>query len=117
MCGRFALSIDEDALLRFIRLINPVQIPLRYNIAPTQAILTVLRDPQGYAGHTMRWGLIPPFMRERPPGSPLINARAESLFSKPSFREPAAMYRCLIPTSGFYEWEKESRQACLFRPA
>ncbi len=117
MCGRFALSIDQDALMRFIRLVNPVQLPLRFNIAPTQTILVAVAAPGGRAGRDMRWGLIPPFMRTRPPGRPLINARAESVFSKPSFREPVALHRCLIPATGFYEWEKETRQAWLFRPA
>jgi len=117
MCGRFALSIDEDALMRFIRLLSPPQLSLRFNIAPTQPVLVAMDSAQGRTAHTVRWGLIPPFMRTRPPGSPLINARAESLFSKPSFREPAAQHRCLIPATGFYEWEKATRQAWLFRPA
>ncbi len=117
MCGRFALSIDEDALMRFIRLLNPAQLPLRFNIAPTQPILTVVAVPGGRVARDMRWGLSPPFMRQRPPSRPLINARAETLFHKPSFSAPAREQRCLIPASGFYEWEKSSRQAWLFRPA
>jgi putative SOS response-associated peptidase YedK len=117
MCGRFALSIDQDALMRFIRLLNPVQLPLRFNIAPTQTILITVQTPDGRAGRDARWGLIPPFMRAKPPGRPLINARAESVFDKPSFRGPAERHRCLIPASGFYEWEKTTRQAWLFRPA
>ncbi len=117
MCGRFALSIDEDALMRFIRLLTPPQLALRFNIAPTQSVLVAMDNEQGRTARSVRWGLIPPFMRARPPGSPLINARAESLFSKPSFREPAALYRCLIPATGFYEWEKPDRQPWLFRPA
>ncbi len=117
MCGRFALSIDEDALMRFIRLVNPVQLPLRYNIAPTQTILAVTANEGSRSGHELRWGLIPPFMRDREQSRPLINARAESLFDKPSFRSPARKHRCLIPASGFYEWERATRQAWLFRPA
>lgn len=116
MCGRFALSIDEDALMRFIRLVNPVQLPLRFNIAPTQTVLVVIRTAEGREGLPVRWGLVPPFLRDKPPGRPLINARAESLFDKPSFRGPAKRHRCLMPATGFYEWEKPSRQAWLFRP-
>lgn len=117
MCGRFALGIDEDALMRFIGLIDPVQLPLRFNIAPTQPILVVVRGPDGRVVRELRWGLLPTFMRAEPPGRPLINARAESVFDKPSFREPARCYRCLIPATGFYEWEKANRQPWLFRPA
>lgn len=116
MCGRFSLSIDQDALMRFIRLVNPIQLPLRFNIAPTQTILVTIQVPRGREGRSLRWGLVPPFLRSKPPGRPLINARSESVFDKPSFRAPAKRHRCLIPASGFYEWEKGTRQAWLFRP-
>lgn len=117
MCGRFALSIDEDALMRFIRLLRPVQVPLRFNIAPTQPVLVALDGPEGRTARTLRWGLVPPFQRQAPPARPLINARAETLFDKPSFRDPARRHRCLVPSTGFYEWEKASGQPWLFRPA
>jgi putative SOS response-associated peptidase YedK len=116
MCGRFALSVDEDALMRFIRLLRPPQLCLRFNIAPTQPVLVIMDHPEGRVAGAQRWGLIPPFLRDKPPGRPLINARAESLFDKPSFRGPARRHRCLLPATGFYEWEKASRQAWLFRP-
>jgi putative SOS response-associated peptidase YedK len=116
MCGRFALSIDEEALMRFIRLLHPAQLPLRFNIAPTQSILMVVQRGEERLGRPARWGLVPPFLRTRPPGRPLINARSESLFDKPSFGGPARRHRCLIPATGFYEWDKASRQPWLFRP-
>jgi putative SOS response-associated peptidase YedK len=117
MCGRFALSIDRDALMRFIRLLSPAQLPLRFNIAPTQPVLAIRDSAEGRTAQPLRWGLIPPFMRKKPPARPMINARAESIFDKPSFRGPVRHHRCLIPATGFYEWEKTSRQAWLFRPA
>jgi putative SOS response-associated peptidase YedK len=117
MCGRFALAVDQEALMRFIRLLGPMQIPLRFNIAPTQGILAAMDSDGGRVARELRWGLIPPFLRARPPGRPLINARAETLFDKPSFRGPARRHRCLIPASGFYEWDKGSKLPWLFRPA
>ncbi len=115
MCGRFALSIDPDALMRFIRLLVPPALEPRYNIAPTQPVLVAFETSGGREVREMRWGLVPPFLRDKKPGRPLINARAETLFDKPSFRGPARKHRCVIPASGFYEWEKTSRTPWLFR--
>ncbi len=117
MCGRFALSVDPDALMRFIELLAPPVFEPRYNIAPTQPILVAFQEPGGRSVRALRWGLIPPFMRDKKPGRPLINARAETLFDKPSFRRPAKRHRCVVPASGFYEWEKADKQPWLFRPA
>jgi putative SOS response-associated peptidase YedK len=87
------------------------QIPLfepRYNIAPTQEILAVRVDAtSGKREPTMfRWGLITAWSKEPGSGPPLINARGESIAEKPSFRTAARRRRCLIPTDGFYEWQK-----------
>jgi len=80
----------------------------RYNIAPTQDILAVRveavsgrREPA-----MLRWGLVPSWSKEPQIGSPMINARGESIAEKPSFRTAVRRRRCLIPADGFYEWRK-----------
>lgn len=113
MCGRYALSVSPEALQIFIGLIRLFTFPARYNIAPTQEAPVVRLTDQGRELHDLRWGLIPSWSREKPK-APLINARTEGIFEKPSFRVPIRRQRCLVPASGFYEWTP-SRQGLLFR--
>jgi putative SOS response-associated peptidase YedK len=75
----------------------------RYNIAPTQTVITVTDDGARRI-EQMRWGLIPRWAKDAKIGSSLINARAETLAEKPSFRNALRRNRCLIPADGFYEW-------------
>ncbi len=113
MCGRFALSVTPEALARFIQLLSLPPIRPRFNIAPTQDIGIVrLEDGQRVFANA-RWGLPAP----RRGGPPLINARGETLFEKPSFAPAARLRRCLVPANGFYEWRSQDgrRQASLFR--
>ena len=79
----------------------------RYNIAPTQAV-PVLRPGHGRAleASAMRWGLIPSWATDPAVGARTINARSESVASKPSFRESLQKRRCLVPADGFYEWQR-----------
>jgi putative SOS response-associated peptidase YedK len=80
----------------------------RYNIAPSQQIPVIRQDreqPKRFASR-MRWGLIPFWAKEAGIGYKMINARAEGIASKASFREPLKKRRCLIPADGFYEWKK-----------
>ena len=78
----------------------------RYNVAPTQRAPVVRVDARGErCGVMLRWGLIPPWADEPSIGSRLINARSESIFVKPAFRKAAAEHRCVVPLSGFYEWQ------------
>lgn len=106
MCGRFTLSAeigeiiaDENYVLKFDRRFQP-----RYNIAPTQEIAVVLNDGE-CAVTPARWGLIPSWAKDPAIGSRMINARAETLPEKPSFRVPLRRKRCLILADGFYEWQ------------
>ena len=80
----------------------------RYNIAPTQEIIAIRRkpDPAGRELLPMRWGLVPPWSENPASGPPLINARADTVATKPSFRSAFKKRRCLIPADGFYEWQK-----------
>ena len=80
----------------------------RYNIAPTQPVLTV-RKEQGKKVRqftTMRWGLIPSWAKDMSIGTQTLNARSETVTTKPAFRDSILRKRCLIPADGFYEWRK-----------
>ena len=109
MCGRF-IQISNPGKIRasFIDLELDAaefpECPVRYNIAPTQSILTVLNTPVPRLTLTC-WGLIPFWAKDRAIGSTMINARAETLLSKPSFKNSLLKRRCMILSDGFYEWK------------
>lgn len=111
MCGRFTLrSIDrlKEKLSRldWADISRLTSLTSRYNIAPSQDVLTVVQHGDERAFELMIWGLIPSWSRE-PAG--FINARAETLEEKPSFSESFASRRCLIPADGFYEWQRKGK--------
>lgn len=107
MCGRFALEKIPKALLIAMGLTTPDLKP-RYNIAPTQTAPVVFRERNDKpALEAMRWGLIPHWAKDISVGVRAINARAESVDTKPTFRDSFKRRRCLVPVSGFYEWKRE----------
>ena len=109
MCGRFTLRTPASAVARlFADLeLTPPEFKPRYNIAPTQAISVVRQSPiEGLHWCQLRWGLIPFWAKDRAIGSQMINARSETIATKPSFRAAFKSRRCLIPADGFYEWKK-----------
>jgi putative SOS response-associated peptidase YedK len=107
MCGRFTLTIDPAELKeRFGEYTWPSQFAPRYNIAPTQPVLAVSNDGRRTAEFFV-WGLIPSWAKDPAIGSRLINARAETLAEKPSFRGAFKYKRCLILADGFYEWKSQ----------
>ena len=111
MCGRYALTVEPDALRRFIGLLALPPWEPRWNLAPSQELLLVVSAGGEREAARARWGF------PNPRGGLLINARAETLFEKPAFWADAARRRCLIPASGFYEWERGgARRPWLFRP-
>jgi putative SOS response-associated peptidase YedK len=107
MCGRFTLTIDpadlQDAFPEFT---FPAQSAPRYNIAPSQPILALPNDGKNKADFFI-WGLIPSWAKEPSIGNRMINARAETLTEKPSFRSALKYHRCLIFADGFYEWKAQ----------
>lgn len=107
MCGRFTLTVDpaelQDAFTEFT---FPSQFAPRFNIAPTQPILAVPNDAKNTADFFI-WGLIPSWAKDPTIGQRLINARAETLAEKPSFRGGFKYKRCLILADGFYEWQAQ----------
>ncbi len=79
----------------------------RYNIAPSQQVPVIRLDAQGYCELVMlKWGLLPRWSKEPKSGYSMINARADTVASKPAFRYAFRHHRCLVPASGFYEWRK-----------
>lgn len=110
MCGRFTLVADPNDLREIFPWLNIPHPPEpRYNVAPTQPVAVIPNDGK----HTLdyfNWGLIPSWAKDPSIGSRMINARAETLEEKPSFRSAFRRRRCLIPASGFYEWKSEPGQ-------
>jgi len=124
MCGRFYLKLmaDEVAAALGASIAPEVVWQPRYNIAPTQDILIVRRQRDGAGDEggrelTMaRWGLVPRWADDPAIGNRLINARAEGASSKPAFREAFARRRCLVPASGFFEWQAAGAAKAPKRP-
>lgn len=107
MCGRFTLKAPAEKLRETFPLFDIPDITPRYNIAPTQQILAVRQEEGGKPHATfLRWGLIPSWAKDKKIGASLINARADSVATKPSFRTAFKRRRCLILADGFYEWPK-----------
>ena len=108
MCGRFAFYSPSEATAALFGATSATEVVPRYNIAPTQFIAAVRRDEQDSTELVMlRWGLVPFWAKDPSIGNRMINARAETLAEKPSFRDAYKKRRSLILADGFYEWRKE----------
>ncbi len=122
MCGRFAVTTDPALLAEKIKALDEATEAARragpnYNVAPTSTVSTVVRrhtdegDEATRRVRSMRWGLVPPWVKADADGSPvtkgplLINARAETVTESPAFRSSAKHKRCLVPMDGWYEWQ------------
>jgi putative SOS response-associated peptidase YedK len=105
MCGRYALHTSPEVIALQFGLATSPAVAARYNIAPTAEVLIVLAGDGGPRGVPARWGLIPSWAKDPAIGNRLANARSETAHEKPSFRTPFRHRRCLIPASGFYEWQ------------
>ena len=106
MCGRFTLGATAATLAAQFDLANVPTWTSRYNIAPTQEVL-VVRQPSPQANREARlhrWGLIPPWAKDASIGNRMINARAETVATKPAFRRAFKERRCLLLADGLYEW-------------
>jgi putative SOS response-associated peptidase YedK len=107
MCGRFTLRTPARDLVEIFALLREPELAARYNIAPTQNVAVVRQEGKSHELSMMRWGLVPSWSRDPKAGPPLINARSETIATKPSFRTAFKRRRCLIPADGFYEWQKK----------
>ncbi len=111
MCGRFTLIGQDQFLAREFGVSDIPLLSPRYNIAPSQPVTAVRASSAGSGREIalLRWGLIPSWSKDPTIGNRLINARAETAQEKPSFRNAFRRHRCLIPASGFYEWQRQER--------
>lgn len=105
MCGRYSLTLPVDGIRRLFGFDQIPNLPARYNIAPTQAVLAVRRNEDAREAFMARWGLIPGWSKDPSIGAKMINARSETVREKPSFRTAFKRRRCLIPADAFYEWK------------
>ncbi len=111
MCGRFTLYAKGEILAEEFGVPASGVAAPRYNIAPTQDVAAVRASPSGGGREIarLRWGLVPSWAKDPAIGNRLINARSETVREKPSFRNAFRRRRCLIPASGFYEWQRKER--------
>lgn len=108
MCGRYTLVTDIRKVAERFGVAPTLEAQPRYNVAPTQNIVTILNSGSPHLD-LMRWGLIPAWAKDEAIGSRMINARAETLAEKPSFRGLLRNRRCLVVADGFYEWRAEGK--------
>ena len=118
MCGRFALNSPPQALRELVDFSNLLNFPPRYNIAPSQPVQILRATPQTEMAMA-QWGLVAPWLKPEQlkdkSNRPQINARAETVMEKPSFKNAFKRRRCLIPADVFYEWDRKTGQPYLIR--
>ena len=107
MCGRFTLDPTTKLYERF-EISNRLEIKARFNIAPTQDVPVIIRNSPNRIV-LMRWGLIPHWAKDESIGTKMINARAETITEKPSFKRLLPSKRCIVPASGYYEWQASEK--------
>lgn len=110
MCGRFSLTTEEQRLNEFFKLSGGTEryVP-RYNGAPTQQMAVITAGEPNRLQY-FRWGLVPSWSKEILKSTPVINARAETISEKVSFRKAFKSSRCLVPADGFYEWTRAGKK-------
>ncbi len=108
MCGRFAFYSPSEATAALFGVTGASELKPRYNIAPTQDIAAVRNGEDGDREFALlRWGLIPFWAKDPSIGNRMINARAETVAEKPSYRAAYRRRRCIVLADGFYEWRRE----------
>ena len=106
MCGRYVVAYDPETLVSGFSLVRVVPFPKRWNVAPQSAVPVIFENREGErVAEPMRWGLLPHWAKDAALALKLNNARAETVFDKPSFRQAVRRRRCILPASGFYEWQ------------
>src|SRR6187549_1052773 len=124
MCGRYTLHTKADDITKRFGLAKvPKDIPQNFNVAPGQIMPVIIQDEDGPKLELMKWGLVPFWAKDPKIGYKLINARDDTIFEKPMWRNAVLKRRALIPADGFYEWKKlgsedakERKQPFYIRP-
>lgn len=120
MCGRITFTFSKKELanylkeqyhIEFTRL--DIDLP-RYNVAPSQALISVINDGKNNRVGLLKWGFMPPFLEREKIGFKMINAKAETLFNKQSFKDAVHQRRCVILADSFYEWDKAKQPYRIF---
>jgi putative SOS response-associated peptidase YedK len=108
MCGRFALTLPDDAMAQLFSaaLSNDLPSVETYNLCPTQTVPAVVSAAGTRRIRPMRWGFLPHWYKSPTDGPLLIKARSETIAEKPAFRDACRSRRCILPATGFYEWTK-----------
>lgn len=108
MCGRFAITLPNDAMAQLFAAQPANDLPdvPNYNVCPTTQVHVVYSLDGARVLRPMRWGFVPHWAKGLTDGPLLINARSETIADKPAFRSAVRAQRCLIPATGFYEWTK-----------
>ena len=105
MCGRYVIASSPEALRRLFGYGEQPNFPPRYNVAPTQPVPVVILENGVRQFQLMRWGFLPSWVKDPRTFALVINARAETVLEKPSFRNAIKRRRCLLPADGYYEWQ------------
>lgn len=108
MCGRYVLTLPSEAIQALFDTRNLEESVPRYNIAPTQPVLAVREEAGRREAKLARWGLVPRWVKDPREFPLIINARAETMAEKPAFRDAVKHQRCIVPASGYYEWQTGS---------
>src|SRR5262245_14753361 len=108
MCGRYTLRTPAKQIADTFGVLFNFDLPARYNIAPSQPVAAIRMDAVTRTRELamLKWGLVPDWADDPSMGNRLINARAETVTTKPAFRQAFAYRRCLVPADGFFEWRK-----------
>lgn len=107
MCSRYFLDADGNIIAYTFRVPLTDRIKRRFNIAPTQQAPVVREGASGREVALLRWGLVPFWAKDLKIGTSMINARSEGIEAKPAFRDAVKSRRCVVPATGFFEWQGE----------
>lgn len=120
MCGRFALTVPVEAMRQLFAFREQPNFPARFNITPTQPIAIIRAGKNAREFTFVRWGLLPGWVKDTDKFPLLVNARSETAFEKPAFKNAIRRRRCIIPADAFYEWQagaKRPKQPFMIKPA
>ena len=108
MCGRFTITHPNEALAALFGAVlgNDLPVGPNYNVCPTNVVAVVTSDGGQRRLRAMRWGFLPSWYKAPNDGPLIINARSDTVATKPAFREAVRSRRCIVPASGFYEWSE-----------